>query len=74
MTILRVDVDDRGVWTFTGGREVAPVARPSAADERGAVRSTLMVSPDISSMVAEWELSEDGSAWKRWMNMTFSRM
>jgi hypothetical protein len=74
MSVLRVDVDDRGVWTFTGGGDVAPVARPSAADEGGAVRSTLTVSPDGSGMVAEWERSEDGSAWQRWMNMTFTRM
>jgi hypothetical protein len=74
MSILRVDVDDRGVWTFTGGGDVAPVARPSAADEGGAVRSTLTVNPDGSGMVAEWERSDDGSTWERWMDMTFSRM
>jgi hypothetical protein len=74
MSILRVDVDDRGVWTFTGGGDVAPVARPSTADEGGAVRSTLTVSPDGSGMVAEWERSDDGSTWERWMDMTFTQM
>jgi len=74
MTILRADVDDRGVWTFTGGGDVAPVARPSAGDQSGTVRSTLTVSPDGGGMVAEWERSEDGSTWERWMDMTFTRM
>jgi Protein of unknown function (DUF1579) len=74
VTILRARVDDKGVWTFTGGGDVAPVAQPSSADQRGAVRSTLTVSPDGNSMTAKWERSEHGSKWVAWMDMTFTRM
>jgi Protein of unknown function (DUF1579) len=31
VTIMRASVDERGVWTFTGGGDVTAVARPSAA-------------------------------------------
>ena len=74
ITVMRARVDDNGVWTFTGGGDVAPVARPSSADATGAVRSTLTVSADSSSMTAKWERSDDGSTWQPWMNMTFTRM
>jgi hypothetical protein len=70
---MRARVDDRGVWTFTGGN-VAPVARPSSADAGDAVRSTLTVSADRSNMTARWERSDDGSVWRPWMNMLFTRM
>jgi hypothetical protein len=39
VTIMSAMVDERGVWTFLGGGDVAPVARPGAADTSGAVRS-----------------------------------
>ena len=74
VTTMRATVDDQGVWTFTGGGDIAPVAQPASADTRGAVRSTLKVSGDGSSMTAEWERSDDGSAWQAWMEMTFVRM
>jgi Protein of unknown function (DUF1579) len=74
VTILRATVDDKGVWTFTGGGDVAQVAQPSSADQGGAVRSTLTVSPDGNSMMAKWERSDDGSKWVPWMDMTFTRM
>ena len=74
VTIMRARVDDRGVWTFTGGGDVAPVAQPSSADAGGAVRSTLTVSADRSNMTARWERSDDGSVWRPWMNMLFTRM
>ena len=32
VTIMRARVDDQGVWTFTGGGDVAPVAQPAAAE------------------------------------------
>jgi hypothetical protein len=74
ITVMRARVDDNGVWTFTGGGDVAPVARPSSADATGAVRSTLTVSADSSSMTAKWERRDDGSGWQPWMDMTFTRM
>jgi uncharacterized protein DUF1579 len=73
ITIMRAKVDDQGVWTFTGGGDIAPAAQPSSADA-SAVRSTLTVSPDRSSMAAKWERSDDGSTWLPWMDMTFTRM
>jgi hypothetical protein len=74
ITVMRARVDDDGVWTFTGGGDVAPVARPSSADATGAVRSTLTVSADSRSMTAKWERRDDGSTWQPWMDMTFTRM
>jgi hypothetical protein len=74
VTILHARVDEHGVWTFTGGGDVAAVARPSTADASGAVRSTLKVSPDRGSMTARWERSDDGATWQDWMDMTFTRM
>jgi hypothetical protein len=46
VTVMRARVDDQGVWRFTGGGDVAAVARPAAADAGGAVRSTLTVDAD----------------------------
>jgi hypothetical protein len=74
MTIMRAKVDDQGVWTFTGGGDIAAAAQPSSATASGAVRSTLTVSADRSSMTAKWERSDDGSTWQPWMDMTFTRM
>ena len=74
VTVMRAKVDDHGVWTFTGGGDVAPVAQPAAADASGAVRSTLTVSPDRSSMTARWERTDDGARWQPWMDMAFTRM
>jgi hypothetical protein len=74
ITVMRARVDDQGVWTFTGGGDIAPVAQPSFADASGAVRSTLTVSGDKGSMMAKWERSDDGSTWQPWMDMTFTRM
>ncbi len=74
VTVMRARVDDQGVWRFTGGGDVAPVARPASADAGGAVRSTLMVSADRSGMTAGWERSDDGATWRRWMDVAFTRM
>jgi len=73
ITIMRTRVDEHGVWTFTGGGDVAAVARPSAASASGAVRSTLTVSPDGSNMTAMWERC-DGAGWQPWLDLTFTRM
>jgi hypothetical protein len=74
VTLMQARVDDQGVWRFMGGGDVAAVARPAAADASGAVRSTLTVDADRSSMTARWERSDDGVSWQRWMDMTFTRM
>jgi hypothetical protein len=71
---MRASVDDHGVWTFTGGGDVAAAARPDPADAPGAVRSTLTVSADGDTMTAKWERTDDRSAWQPWMDMTFTRM
>jgi hypothetical protein len=74
VTVMRARVDGQGVWRFTGGGDVASVARPASADAGGAVRSTLTVRPDRASMTAGWERSDDGASWQPWMDMTFTRM
>jgi Protein of unknown function (DUF1579) len=74
VTVMQARVDEQGVWRFTGGGDVAPVARPASADASGAVRSTLTLSPDRASMTARWERSDDGASWQPWMDMTFTRM
>jgi Protein of unknown function (DUF1579) len=74
VTVMRASVDADGVWRFTGGADVATAAQPTAADPGGAVRSTLTVSDDRSSMTARWERSDDGVTWQPWMDMTFTRM
>lgn len=74
ITIMRAKVDDQGVWTFTGGGDIAPVAQNSSAETIAAVRSTLTVSADRNNMTAKWERSDDGATWQPWMDMTFTRM
>jgi hypothetical protein len=74
VTVMGARVDEQGVWRFTGGGDVASVARPSSAGAGGAVRSTLTVNADRSGMTARWERSDDGSRWQPWMDMTFTRM
>jgi hypothetical protein len=74
VTVMRASVDEQGVWRFTGGGDVAAVARPAAAGAGGAVRSTLTVSADRSGMTARWERSDDDTTWQPWMDMTFTRM
>ena len=70
--VMRVAIDDEGVFHFTGGPEIASVAQP-AATTPARVRSTLTVAPDRGSMTALWERSEDGYSWEPWMNITFTR-
>jgi len=73
VTVMRARVDAAGVWTFTGGSDVAPAARPGEPAPEAAARSTLTVSDDRTQMVALWERSDDGVSWQPWMNMTFTR-
>jgi hypothetical protein len=74
ITSMQAKVDEQGVWRFSGGGDVAPVARPAAAEAGGAVRSTLTISPDRAAMTARWERSDDRLSWQPWMDMTFTRM
>jgi hypothetical protein len=70
--VMTLTVDDEGVFHFTGGPEIAPAAQP-VTSPTARVRSTLRIGPDGNSMMALWERSEDGAAWERWMDMTFTR-
>jgi hypothetical protein len=70
--VMRVTIDDDGVFHFTGGPEVAPAAQPAEAST-ARVRSTLTIAQDGQSMNALWERSEDGSNWERWMDISFTR-
>ena len=70
--LMRVTVDDDGVFHFEGGPEIAAAAHPANATT-ARVRSTLRVALDRQSMTALWERSEDGQSWKPWMNITFTR-
>jgi hypothetical protein len=70
--VMRVTVDDEGVFHFTGGPEIATAAQPADA-MTARVRSTLTVAPDRRSMTALWERSEDGDSWEPWMNIMFTR-
>jgi hypothetical protein len=74
VTVMQARVDGRGVWRFTGGGDVAPVARPATAEASGAVRSTLTITADRSGMTARWERSDDGVSWQPWMDVSFTRM
>ena len=70
--VMRVTVDDAGVFHFEGGPEIAAAAHPADAPT-ARVRSTLTVAQDRQSMTALWERSEHGDSWKPWMNITFTR-
>lgn len=71
--LMRVTVDDHGVFHFTGGAEIAKTAQPGDAPT-ARVRSTLRVAEDGQSMAALWERSEDGETWQTWMDMHFTLM
>lgn len=70
--LMRVTIDDKGVFHFTGGAEVASAAQPTDAPTTH-VRSTLTVADDRRSMIALWERSEDGGEWRPWMDISFTR-
>jgi hypothetical protein len=68
--LMRVTIDDNGVFHFTGGADVASAAQPTDAPTTR-VRSTLTIADDGQSMTALWERSEDGTNWHRWMDISF---
>jgi hypothetical protein len=70
--VMRLTVDDAGVFHFSGSGDVAPAARPGdSATVR--VRSTLTVGAERQTMSARWERSADGMTWQHWMDITFER-
>jgi hypothetical protein len=74
VTAMRAHPRSPGMWTFTGGADVASAAQPDNAAAGGAVQSTLTVGPHGKKMKALWERSDDGASWRPWMDMTFTRI
>jgi hypothetical protein len=70
--LMRVTIDDNGVFHFSGGAEVAPAAQ-STDTPTAQVRSTLTIAEDGQSTTAMWERSEDGAYWQSWMDVSFTR-
>ena len=70
--VMELTLDDEGVFHFSGGPDIAPLAQPDNAST-ARVRSTLTVASDGESMSALWERSEDGVNWAPWMDMAFTR-
>jgi hypothetical protein len=70
--VMRLTIDDLGVFHFSGGGNVAPAARPADVPTVR-VRSTLTVGAERQTMSARWERSEDGTTWQHWMDITFER-
>jgi hypothetical protein len=70
--LMRVTIDEDGVFHFAGGSDIARAAQPTDASTVR-VRSTLMVAEDHRSMTALWERSEDGIDWHPWMDISFAR-
>src|SRR5829696_1860571 len=71
--IMRVTIDDEGVFRFVGGPDVAPAAHPADGETAG-VRSTLTRAADGGSMTALWERSADGHTWEPWMRISFRKL
>jgi hypothetical protein len=71
--IMRVTVDDEGVFRFAGGPDVAPAAHPADGETAG-VRSTLTLAAGGGSMAALWERSPDGRTWEPWMRISFTKL
>jgi hypothetical protein len=70
--LMRVTIDEDGVFHFAGGPDIARPAQPTDA-LTARVRSTLTVAGDRRSMTALWERSEDGINWHPWMDISFTR-
>jgi hypothetical protein len=70
--VMRLTIDDAGVFHFSGGGDVALASQPGDAPTLR-VRSTLTVGTGGHTMSARWERSEDGTTWQHWMDITFER-
>ena len=71
--VMRVTVDDEGLFRFVGGPDVAPTAHPADGETAG-VRSTLTLAAGGGSMTALWERSPDGHTWEPWMHISFTKL
>lgn len=56
--VMQASVTDDDVWTFSGDTE----------------RATLVIAKDGDTMTATWERSDNGSDWRHWMSMTFTKV
>jgi hypothetical protein len=70
--VMRLEIDDDGVFHFAGGPDIAPAARSGDAPAGGAVRSTLRPAVDRRTMAALWERADDGATWEPWMEIQFA--
>jgi hypothetical protein len=70
--LMRVTIDEDGVFHFAGGPDIARAAQPTDAST-ARVRSTLTAAEDRRSMTAHWERSDDGIDWQPWMDIHFTR-
>lgn len=70
--LMRLTIDDDGVFHFTGGADVAQAAQPTGVPT-ARVRSTLTIAKDRQSMTAFWERADDGTHWLPWMEIRFTR-
>jgi hypothetical protein len=70
--VMRLEIDRDGVFHFSGGPDIAPAARSTDVPAGGAVRSTLTITPDRTSMTALWERADDGATWTPWMDIHFT--
>jgi hypothetical protein len=71
--VMRVTVDDEGLFRFVGGPDIAPAAHPADGETAG-VRSTLTLAAGGGSMTALWERSPDGHTWEPWMHISFTKL
>src|SRR5262245_39221998 len=70
--VMRLTIDDSGVFHFSGGDNVAPAA--TTGDTISVrVRATLTLGAERQAMSARWERSADGKTWQHWMEITFQR-
>jgi hypothetical protein len=69
--LMRLTIDDDGVFRFAGGGDIAPTAQPNDSPT-ACVRSALTVADDRMSMTARWERSDDGTTWRSWMDIHFT--
>jgi hypothetical protein len=68
---MHLAIDTNGVFHFTGGADIAPVAQPTDAPTVR-VRSTLTVADDRTSVITRWERSDDETNWSAWMDIHFT--
>jgi hypothetical protein len=73
MTVMKVRIDDAGVWHFSGGGDIAPGAQLEVGMTQH-VRSTLEIAADRQTMTAFWERTGDGETWAPWMDIRFTRV